>query len=122
MEILQTLQRVWLVTLTVMLCSWYTASAQNDLSLTQTVDKPTATSGETVTFTITIHNDNGTEVGNVEVTNTAPAGLDNVTYNTATGSVTGGVWSIGTIDAATTSVEMTVRGTVAGEGVLYNLA
>ncbi|MEL7021474.1 MAG: hypothetical protein AAGK47_07700, partial [Bacteroidota bacterium] len=101
---------------------WMTSTAQNDLALSQSVDNAVSAVGTTVNFTITLDNVNGTTVNNVTVTNNPPAGLTNIVYTPSAGSVTGDVWDIGTIDAGTSSVQLTVSGTVSAEGVLYNVA
>ena len=70
--------------------------SQADLAVTKTVDRSTANVGDTVTFTITVTNLDGSACHDVQVTDHLPAGLQFVSSSTADGaynSVTG-IWAL----------------------------
>ncbi len=108
-------------------------NALPDLSLVKTVNSSIATIGSTVTFTITVSNDNGVDATGVVVTDYMPTGLSfvsssdpaNVTNNN--GTIT---WNIGNFLGADAPKVLTITATVnaaannatTGEGVHINKA
>src|SRR5262249_56168373 len=77
---------------------------QADLALTKTVDQPTASVGDTVTFTVTLANHGPDAATGVQVTDELPAGLTFVSatpsqgvFNSATG-----VLIVGAVTAGST--------------------
>ena len=101
-----------------------TITAAADLSLTKTVDVPTATVGTDVVFTITLTNDGPDTATDVAVVDMLPAGLDFVSATPATGTTyTGatGVWSVASL-ARSASVVLSLRATVSAAGALVNEA
>ena len=70
--------------------------SQADLAVTKTVDKSTANVGDTVTFTITVTNLNGSACHDVEVTDQLPAGLQFVSDSTTDGTYNNvtGIWAL----------------------------
>ena len=71
----------------------------SDLSLTQAVSDATPDVGQSVTFTITIHNDGPDTATNVSVLDQLPAGLTLQTFNASQGTFnsSNGIWSVGTL-------------------------
>jgi uncharacterized repeat protein (TIGR01451 family) len=100
-----------------------TVTAQSaDLSLTKTVDNPSSSVGQNVTFTITASNAGPNAATNVSVKDSLPAGLTYVSddgggaYNSASG-----VWTIGTVNALS-SATLHITATVAMTGTITNTA
>jgi large repetitive protein len=95
-----------------------------DLDVTKTVNNPTPTVGNNVTFTITVSNEAGfaTATG-VTLSDSLPAGLTFVSASAAQGSYnsTTGVWTIGTI-ASGSSTTMTIVAHVTSSGTKTNTA
>ena len=94
-----------------------------DLSLTKTVDDATPTSGQQVTFTVTVSNAGPSSATNVVVQDSLPAGLTFVsstpsqgTFNNATGQ-----WAVGTI-ANGGSATLQIVATVTTSGAKTNTA
>jgi len=89
-----------------------------DLSLTQTLDNPRPNVGQTITFTLTVHNAGPDDAAGVAVTDHLPAGL---TFDTSTASLGGydpatGVWSVGGLangGTATLQLKAVVTGPLA---------
>ena len=100
-----------------------TAPRTIDLSLTKTVDQPTATVGDTVVFTVALTNDGPDAGTGVTVSDPLPAGLGFVTTTRTTGTYddTSGTWTVGTIAAGTTET-LTITATVDAPGTLVNTA
>jgi uncharacterized repeat protein (TIGR01451 family) len=76
---------------------------QADLSLAKTVNNAAPNVGDTITFTITVTDNGPNNAGNVQVSDTLPAGLSFVsatpsqgTYNSGTG-----LWTVGSVTTAT---------------------
>ena len=95
------------------------------LSITKTVDNPTATVGSNVTFTITITNASSySPATGVTVSDALPEGLAFVSANAASGTSFNsntGVWTIGNL-ASGASKTLTVVATVANGGSKTNNA
>lgn len=72
-----------------------------DVSITKSVDVPTANPGDTVTFTVTASNAGPDTATGVEVTDALPTGLTLVSVTPSSGSVVGSIWSIGSVVAGT---------------------
>ena len=100
-----------------------TTPATADLSLTKTVDQPTATIGDTVVFTVDLANGGPDGASGVEVTDLLPPGLTHLADTTTSGTYdpSTGVWSVGSVAAGTTET-LTVTATVAASGSLTNSA
>jgi uncharacterized repeat protein (TIGR01451 family) len=100
-----------------------TLTGQADLALTKTVNDPTPHVGETITFTITLHNFGPSDASGVAVTDELPAGLTFVSATPQQGrynSVTG-VWTVGTVvDSA--SLTLSIAAIAKGTGRHVNTA
>ncbi|WP_343485878.1 T9SS type B sorting domain-containing protein [Allomuricauda sp. d1] len=82
-----------------------------DVVFEKTVDKPEIMEGETATFTIRVQNWGVGPLTNLQITDNIPAGLTLVNAFTITGSFSGNVWNIGTLDGGDTAfLELEVRG------------
>jgi uncharacterized repeat protein (TIGR01451 family) len=89
-----------------------------DLAVTKTVNDATPHVGDTITFTVTLHNFGPSEATNVAVTDKLPSGLTFVSatpqqgmYNSATG-----VWTVGTVvDSANLTLAVTAIANSAGQ-------
>jgi len=99
---------------------------QADLAVTKTVDNATPNVGDTVTFTIGVHNNGPSDATNVALGDLLPASLSFVSASPSQGSyddVTG-IWTVGTLTAvgATSSATLTVVATVQAAGPTTNTA
>lgn len=96
---------------------------QADLSLAKSVDNATPTTGQDVTFTLTLTNDGPEDAPNVQVTDLLPAGLTFVSATPSQGTYTSGtgVWDIGTV-ANGTSPTLQIVATVNSTGSITNTA
>jgi uncharacterized repeat protein (TIGR01451 family) len=86
---------------------------QPDLELTKTVDKATAVSGNTLTYTLTLKNIGTANATGVVVKDSLPAGL---TFSSATASQgsysdTTGLWTVGTVAVGAT-LTLTITATI----------
>ncbi|MGJ8733606.1 MAG: T9SS type B sorting domain-containing protein [Cellulophaga sp.] len=82
-----------------------------DVVLDKTVDKSEIVEGETATFTIKVRNLGLGPLTNLQITDNIPTGLTLVSNFTITGSFSGNVWNIGTLDGGETAeLELVVRG------------
>lgn len=82
-----------------------------DVILEKTVDKPEIMEGETATFTIKVRNLGVGPLTNLQITDNIPAGLSLVGDFTITGSFSGNVWNIGTLEGGEPAfLELEVRG------------
>ena len=72
-----------------------------DLRLIKTVDNPTPTNGDVITFTITVTNDGPSKATGVEVTDILDPAFEVQSVTPSQGSVDGttGIWSVGTINS-----------------------
>ncbi|TVX99085.1 S-layer homology domain-containing protein [Cohnella terricola] len=77
-------------------------SQEADLSITNTASDPTPNVGDSITFTVTVTNNGPDNATGVEVTDLLPAGLALVSATPSQGtySSTTGVWTVGTVTAA----------------------
>jgi uncharacterized repeat protein (TIGR01451 family) len=94
-----------------------------DLAIAKTIDDPTASVGDLVTFTLTLSN-NGPDAGtNVRVSDALPAGLTFVSATPAQGAYDSlsGLWAVGTI-AAGGSATLQLVAEVASPSTLTNTA
>ena len=96
-----------------------------DLSLTKTANTAISTVGGTVTFTLTLTNDNGVDATGVVVTDYLPAGVTFVsTSDPANASLVGNnvVWNVGTFLGTDAPKTLTITVTANGEGSFVNNA
>ncbi len=91
-----------------------------DLGIVKTVDNPTPSETDTITYTLTVTNDGPSDVSNAVISDTLPLGL---TYSTSVATVGSydsgtGVWNVGPLAngaSATLTITATVNtGTVGG--------
>ena len=97
-----------------------------DLSIAKTVDKPTPATGENVTYTVTVTNNEGAggnSANGVVVKDKLPAGLTFVSATPSQGSYdpATGLWTVGTV-AANSSATLQIVATVKPTGDLTNRA
>ena len=95
-----------------------------DLELTNVVSNATPNIGDTLTFTITLTNNNGPVVAtNIEVTDFSSFGLSEVAVTASSGSYNSatGVWSLPSLISGN-SANLTVSGTVSAWGTIVNRA
>ncbi len=95
-----------------------------DLQVVKTVDKTRAAIGQTITYKVTARNLGPSTATNVTVRDVLPTALANFgTATTTTGAydVASGIWTIGSLTAGQ-SVELTVTGTITGNGTIVNTA
>lgn len=103
-----------------MLCTG-SAFADSGIVLTSTVDKPNASVGDTVTFTVTLSNTGTLNYSNVTVWAPVPAGLQYVSHS-ATGSYNNGTWIVGNLKTGVTkqlTITTQVTDTVQGQIVSF---
>lgn len=97
-------------------------SSQNivEVGVTKSVDDNNPSVGETINYTVTATNNQGNAVGNVQVTDQLPAGLTLVSATPSTGTVSGNVWTIGTmngLETANLEIEATVNNGTEGNTI-----
>ncbi|MEO7432027.1 MAG: hypothetical protein ABIR62_08380 [Dokdonella sp.] len=99
---------------------------QADLAVTKTIDNATPDVGDTVTFTVTVHNNGPSAATNVALTDQLPAGLAYVSSVASQGTyvAANGIWTVGSLSAAgpTSSATLTVVATVTEAGAMVNTA
>ena len=98
----------------------------SDLVVTKTVDKPAASEGDTVIFTVAVENLGPSDTTGVTLSDPLPAGLTYISNLTSQGSYTAttGVWSVGALvlgGTATLQVSATVAPGTMG-AILTNAA
>lgn len=82
-----------------------------DVVLEKTVDDSEIMEGETATFTIKVTNNGVGPLTNLQITDNIPVGLTLVNAFTITGSFSGNIWNIGTLDGGdSATLELEVRG------------
>ncbi|QXP57694.1 T9SS type B sorting domain-containing protein [Cellulophaga sp. HaHa_2_95] len=82
-----------------------------DIQINKTVDKSEITEGETATFTIKVKNNGIGPLTNLRITDNIPAGLTLVSDFTISGTFSGNVWNIGTLNGGESAeLELEVRG------------
>jgi uncharacterized repeat protein (TIGR01451 family) len=94
-----------------------------DLALTKTVDNPTPTVGDTVTFTVTLTNIGPDTATAVSVQDLLPAGFSLVSATPSRGTYTGstGVWALSSLGTGAKAT-LTLRATVTGQAAATNTA
>ena len=116
---------LWIVAILAFLITG-SLKAQNDISLQQTASAATSTKGSNVTFTVVVTNQGATNLTGVQVSLPIPTGTTYVSDDATTSSTTygAGVWNIGNIAAATTTVtlNLVVKLDAATEGVVTSTA
>ena len=100
-----------------------------DLELNKTVDATTVSSGDSVTWTLTLTNNQANanaDATGVQVTDVLPAGVSFVSANPSSGTFSNGTWVLGTAlspgATATLGITTTVDNNVAGGDTLINTA
>ena len=102
------------------------SSAQHDVALEKQVDRDSVAAGDTVTWTITVFNQNATNVAGLQVRDTLLPGLTylghvappGTTYDESTG-----IWMVGNaLDAGTSELSLTITTRVQWEGMYMNMA
>jgi len=98
----------------------------NDVALSITVDKAIAYQGDIVTLTLTLENEDLTNLTGLEVTNNFPEGLSYVSHlapGTTTYNSTSGLWNVGAeLSAATNNLSLTIIGVVDSVGLINGSA
>jgi uncharacterized repeat protein (TIGR01451 family) len=74
-----------------------TLTSEADLAVTKTVDNPTPIFGTPITYTVTVSNHGPQTATDVTVADPLPAGLIPISVAPSQGSVSGGVWNVGTL-------------------------
>ncbi len=94
-----------------------------DLALDKSISTKTAKVGDDITYTIKVWNEGQSTATNVSVKDTLNAGVQYVTYATATGNYNSasGIWTIGDLAPGDTAVLLVVVKVVA-QGVWFNTA
>jgi uncharacterized repeat protein (TIGR01451 family) len=99
---------------------------QADLGVTKTVDDASPNVGDSVTFTVTVHNSGPSDATGVTLADALPAGLVFVSSTPSQGTYDnlGGVWTVGTLTAAGagSSATLTIVADVAASGAMTNTA
>ena len=89
-------------------------TAQTDLKLTKTANKPTVKKGDTLTYTLTLENESDTDATGVVVNDKLPTTLTYVSHLPATASYDSatGDWTVGTLAARqkiTLEIDVTIK-------------
>ncbi len=92
-----------------------------NLMVNKTVDNPTPTVGENVTFTITVTNNGPAVAAGVILADTLPSGYTLVSATPSKGTLSGGFWTIGILTPGA-SATLEVVAQVKGSGVYVNTA
>src|SRR3989344_4178629 len=89
------------------------SSPSANLAVTKTVDKSTASVGDTITYTITLTNNGPSDATGVSVTDAIPSELNFVSATSTTGSysTTTGMWTIGDLMNSSSTV-LTLSATI----------
>ena len=100
-----------------------TVGPASDLEIIKTVDNPTPQYLDTITYTITIHNNGPDNATGVTSTDILPTGLQyisddsNGSYNTSNG-----VWTIGTLTNGTTTILHILAQVITSNTTIINIA
>ena len=88
-------------------------TAKTDLKLTKTVSKPSAKTGDTLTYTLLLENESDVDATGVVVNDKLPTTLTYVSHTPATASYASdtGDWTVGTL-AARQKITLTINVTV----------
>ena len=104
----------------------FSLHAQHDLSLIKTSDLDSAGVGDTVTFVITVVNEESSAVTGVEIEDILPAGLTHVSNNSASTGTSytlgTGIWDIGGSLSGTGSISLEIKARIETPGVHFNNA
>ena len=92
-----------------------------DLEITKTVDQAAPNVGETIVFTVVVTNAGPNTATGIEVTDVVPTNLNSVTTGVTQGSVSGSVWSVGTL-LNTETATLSITGVVNSTSVFTNIA
>jgi uncharacterized repeat protein (TIGR01451 family) len=92
-----------------------------DLAVVKTVDRTSASAGDTVTFTVAVTNNGPSDAAGVSVADPLPAGYTLVSATPSTGSYTAPTWTIGAL-ANGSSASLTIVATMQGTGSYTNVA
>lgn len=65
-----------------------------DMDLTKIVDNSRPNVGETVTFTVTAHNNGPSDATNIQIQDLMPPGFSNVVINPSQGKYSSGIWTL----------------------------
>ncbi|MEO1259909.1 MAG: SdrD B-like domain-containing protein [Bacteroidota bacterium] len=116
----------WIIVIPFFCLTGSVATAQHDVALEKVVDRDSVAIGDTVTFTIRVYNQNGTNVAGLQVRDTLTVGLTYLDHEAPAGTIyntTNGVWMIGNaLTANTPELELTIRTRVEWEGMYMNIA
>ena len=97
-----------------------------DLAVTKTVDNAAPNVGDSVVFTVSVHNNGPSDATNVALADVLPAGLAFASATPSQGSYdsAGGVWTVGTLTASgpTSTAILTLAASVTQAGALTNTA
>jgi uncharacterized repeat protein (TIGR01451 family) len=95
-----------------------------DIEVLKTVDNAAPNVGDTVTFTITAHDNGPDDATGVAITDNVPAGLALVSATPSQGTYAGGRWSVGTLTAsgAGATATLSILATVQQAGAITNTA
>jgi uncharacterized repeat protein (TIGR01451 family) len=84
-----------------------------DLAIGLSVDNPTPSEGDTITYTVSVTNNGPDAASGVQVAAGLPAGITYTTHSAGQGSYGGGVWALGSLGSGA-STSLTLSGTVNG--------
>ena len=90
-----------------------TVGTHSDVGLTETVNKSRPNVGETVTFTVTAHNNGPSDATNIQISDLMPSNFANVTVTSTNGTYVGGVWTFNLTSGESTN--LTLSGTVTSQ-------
>ncbi len=102
------------------------AFAQHDVALQKSVDRDSVRTGDTVTWTIRLLNENHTNVAGLQVRDTLLPGLTYLSHSAPNGTTyntSNGVWMVGqALNANTPELILTIKTRVESEGMYMNIA
>ncbi len=114
--------QILVLTVSPSVCTSDCGGASSDLKVSKTVDKTTANTGDTITYTVTISNSGPNDATGVNVTDMLPSGLTFVSATSTLGSyaTTTGIWTIGNLaNASSTTLTMvaTINNNTTGQTI-----
>ncbi|MDY9924364.1 carboxypeptidase regulatory-like domain-containing protein [Methanobacterium sp.] len=94
-----------------------TVNRVSDMVLTKTVDKTKPNVGETVTYTVTAHNNGPSDATNIQINDIMPSGFSDVTITPSKGTYNNGIWTLDLASGETATLTLTgkVTATMAGK-------
>ncbi|MBI5458969.1 carboxypeptidase regulatory-like domain-containing protein [Methanobacterium sp.] len=94
-----------------------TVNRVSDIVLTKTVDKTRPNVGETVTYTVTAHNNGPSDASNIQINDIMPSGFSDVTITPSKGTYNNGIWTLDLASGETATLTLTgkVTATMAGK-------